>query len=291
MVKPQITPIFADSGRRRTEEEKRLPPRVKRFLSCSWFSFSWRSWRAWREESLVPAAGRAGESVACCSWLCLRDFGVSLVNICTTKPSGGSWQSVASRRLQESGTNKPNWEGLKLKFQMSSGSCGTANCAKRSHFSNSRLRPRIGVRGDNIADWGTDLPPPVSPDQLRQTNPIWAGVIDRTPGPGLQPWASAPNKPNLPRGDSKDKCCADKELRQIRPAKGRQKTKPIWGGVSSLKCQVLSGVIPWSGLQTSHFTLQTRPKAVCAKRTQLGRSGTEREGFVNEQSQLGGFQV
>jgi hypothetical protein len=64
-------------------------------------------------------------------------------------------------------------------------------------------------------------------DQLRQTNPIRAGVIDRTPGPGLQPWASAPNKPNLPRGNLKDKCCADNELRKIRPAKGRQKTKPI----------------------------------------------------------------
>jgi hypothetical protein len=40
MVKPQITPIFADSGRRRTEEEKRLPPghrSVFLWLSCSIF--------------------------------------------------------------------------------------------------------------------------------------------------------------------------------------------------------------------------------------------------------------
>jgi hypothetical protein len=61
-------------------------------------------------------------------------------------------------------------------------------------------------------------------------------------------------------------------------------TKPIPGGAGPpprrAKCakrtqfgkefRVLGRVRPWSGLQTSHFTLQTRPKAVRAKQTQFG---------------------
>ena len=43
-------------------------------------------------EDLVPAEGRAGKSVVCCPWLCLRDLGVSVVNICTTKPIWRPWR-------------------------------------------------------------------------------------------------------------------------------------------------------------------------------------------------------
>ncbi len=50
------------------------------------------------------------------------------------------------------------------------------------------------------------------------------------------------------------------------------KTKPI-EEVSSLKCQVLSWRSRWSELQTSHFTLPTRPKAARAKQSQFQPEG------------------
>ncbi len=48
------------------------------------------------------------------------------------------------------------------------------------------------------------------------------------------------------------------------------KTKPIWEGVSGLKFQALRRARPWSGLHTSHFTLQTRPRPPTPKDWRAG---------------------
>ena len=81
------------------------------------------------------------------------------------------------------------------------------------------------------------------------------------------------NKANLRQRESKDKCFMHKGLGQTGYAPRLGKTKPIWGGVSSSKFQVLRRAGPWSGLHTSHFTLQTRPKAVRAKQSQFPEAG------------------
>jgi hypothetical protein len=138
-----------------------------------------------------------------------------------------------------------------------------------------------------------------------------AGVSGAQDG-GDERRANAPNKPNFGHGKAKGKWFAGKELRPIGPAESAGKTKPIsgraggawderrmrqtnpiWGGVSSLKFQVLRRARPLSGLQTSHFTLQTRPKAVCAKQTEFlpsCRSGDRRsrEGKACETNPISG---
>ena len=55
----------------------------------------------------------------------------------------------------------------------------------------------------------------------------------------------APNKPNLPRGDFKDKCCSEKELRRIRRGNGPGKTKPIPRGRRWIRTD--KGPVPAAG--------------------------------------------
>ena len=101
----------------------------------------------------------------------------------------------------------------------------------------------------------------------------------------------APNKANFRRSKKKSKGLAGKELWYIAPAIGFGKTKPNLGAMGYLgdgapgrgqsykqtqfgeEFQVLRRARPWSGLHTSHFKLQTRPKAVRAKQSQLPEAG------------------
>jgi len=122
---------------------------------------------------------------------------------------------------------------------------------------------------------------------------------------GDRPAAQRPivqNEPNsrLCRGDEAwGQLCETKPIRNksgvdAQPTKRRLcKTKPNLGRLGYLgdgdggahcakhakrsqfveEFQVLRRARPWSGLQTSHITLQTRPKAVRAKQSQLPEAG------------------
>ena len=89
---------------------------------------------------------------------------------------------------------------------------------------------------------------------------------------------SCETKP-IPRLRIQDRVAAGHPLRPATlapdglPGDEMRKTNPIPGRVSSSEFPVSRRARLWLGLHTSHFTLQTRPKAIRAKRTQFRAAG------------------
>ena len=104
---------------------------------------------------------------------------------------------------------------------------------------------------------------------------FWSPPTAATGSPCLGGEDSCETKP-IPRLRIQDRVAAGHPLRPATlapdglPGDEMRKTNPIPGRVSSSRFPVSRRARLWLGLHTSHFTLQTRPTAIRAKRTQLG---------------------
>jgi hypothetical protein len=158
-------------------------------------------------------------------------------------------------------------------------------------YEQTHLAVRVPDRRGPVKSPVEASPGPIAPNEPNLRRGRFSGVRNPTPDPWTPPsWAFVRNKANWGQGQTKDKCCADKELRQIERRSGFGKTKPIPRGKRWIRAD--KGPVPAAGpvVQTNPIRPQDGDRHRPAKsptRVSLGPFAPNKPNFPVAEGQTG----